>query len=463
MAQDQPASAAQLAFALLDLARRARLATTAAELRFLLVNDSRGLAPYRQAAFWTRDGGVQALSGLLQVETNAPYVQWLEKVADHCATQYHQPTPINASDLGAELAEEWGQWLPSDALWLPLHQPADAAAQPPRAAVGGVLLARDLPWTPAESALLTEWLETWWHALRLATQDPGWSVGSWRRRLHRTWQRQRGLPWWRQLRWRVALAVLVLFCIPVRLSVLASAELVPANPVVVRSPLEGVIGTFHVQPNQLVKKDQPLFGFDEALIQSRLDVATQALSTAETEYRQAMQQALTEAKFKPQLAALTGKIEERRAEVDYLREQLARSRVLAPQEGVVLFDDPTEWIGKPVGVGERILRLARTDDVEVEAWLPIADAIVLPPQAPVQLYLNASPLDAVAAQVRYVAFEAVQRPDTSFAYRVRATLAAPTEHRVGLKGTAKLQGEWVPLVYWVFRRPLAALRTTLGV
>ncbi len=37
---------------LMDLAARARSATSAAQLRFLLVNDTHQLAPYRQAALW---------------------------------------------------------------------------------------------------------------------------------------------------------------------------------------------------------------------------------------------------------------------------------------------------------------------------------------------------------------------------------------------------------------------------
>jgi multidrug efflux pump subunit AcrA (membrane-fusion protein) len=224
-----------------------------------------------------------------------------------------------------------------------------------------------------------------------------------------------------------------------------------------------VVDVFHVQPNQSVKKDQALFGFDEALIQSRLDVAAQAQLTAETEYRQTSQQALTDAKFRPQLAILTGKIEEKRAEVDFLTEQLTRARVLAPQDGVALFDDPTEWIGRPVAVGERIMRIAAPGDSEVEAWLPMADAIALSPGAPVNLYLNASPLFSLSAKLRYMAHDAVQRPDGNYAYRIRATLLEPTEHRVGLKGTAKLHGGWVPLVYWVLRRPLSTLRSTLGI
>jgi multidrug efflux pump subunit AcrA (membrane-fusion protein) len=268
--------------------------------------------------------------------------------------------------------------------------------------------------------------------------------------------------WWKQRRVQIAGGLLAALLWPVHLTVLAPGELVPAHPLVIRAPLDGVIDVFHVQPNQQVNADQPLFSFDEIVIQSRLDVAMQALATAETDYRQTSQLALSDSKSKTQLALLVGKVEERRSEIDYLQEQLARARVLAPQAGVVLMDDPSEWIGKPVATGERILRLAALDDVEVEAWLPIADAIRLSPGDDVSLYLSASPLSPVSATLRYMAHDAVQRPDGSFAYRVRATLSSPTSHRVGLKGTAKLHGGWVPLSYWVLRRPWATLRATLG-
>ena len=35
-------------------------------------------------------------------------------------------------------------------------------------------------------------------------------------------------------------------------------------------------------------------------------------------------------------------------------------------------------------------------------------------------------------------------------------------HRVGLKGTAKVTGGWVPTAYWILRKPLAALRNFVG-
>ena len=157
-----------------------------------------------------------------------------------------------------------------------------------------------------------------------------------------------------------------------------------------------------------------------------------------------------------------GKVEEKRAEVSYLNEQLQRTRVLAPKAGLVLMDDPAEWIGKPVAVGERVLRIAAEGDLEVEVWVPLSDAIALPTEASVTLYLNASPLSPVSARLRYMAHEAVTRPEGYQAYRARAVLTKATQYRVGLKGTAKLQGERVPFGYWIMRRPFAMLRSYLG-
>jgi HlyD family secretion protein len=462
VAVSSSAPSASPLFALLDLSRRARQAGSVAELRFLLVNDSHALASYRQAALWWSDQGVQALSGVVQIEANAPYAQWLDRVCEHCAQVHAEPQALSATDLPSELAQHWADWLPVNVLWLPLNgsTPSPGNQSVPS---GGLLLARDLPWTAQETGLLFEWLGTWLHAWRALAKP---STGTWRgwfRKCRQWLGPQTGQPWWKQSRLRWAAAVLAVLAVPVRLTVLAPGELVPASPMVIRAPLDGVVDVFHVQPNQMVKKGQPLFGFDEALIQSRLEVAAQTLATAETEYRQTSQQALVDAKFRAQLATLTGKIEEKRAEVDYLSEQLNRSRVPAPQDGVVLFDDPSEWIGRPVAVGERIMRIADPADTEVEAWLPLADAIALAPDAPVTLYLNASPLAPVSAQVRYQAHDAVQRPDGGYAYRVRARLDQPTSHRVGLKGTAKLHGGWVPLAYWMLRRPLASARTVLGI
>jgi multidrug efflux pump subunit AcrA (membrane-fusion protein) len=261
----------------------------------------------------------------------------------------------------------------------------------------------------------------------------------------------------------IPIAVLFFFLFPVRLTVLAPGELVPTKPVIVRSPIEGVIAHFHVKPNERVEVNQPLFDFDEVLLQSRTTVAAQSLETALAQYRQTSQLALSDPKYKADLAAQAGTVQERRAEATYLADQLKRSRVLAEKAGMVLFDDASSWLGKPVAIGESIMRIVQTDDVEVEAWLPLADAVTLKEGSRVQLYLQSDPLNPVQASLRYVAHQAVERPDGIYAYRVRAALTKPTKHRVGLKGTAKLESNRTTMFYWLFRRPLTVVRTTLGI
>lgn len=475
---------------LLHLGRRARHAASTAELGFIAVNETHLLTPYRQAALWLADRGVTALSGVVAPEANAPFVFWLERVAEKMSAPSDEessstdPRPVERDMLAAADAEEWDEWLPEFALWVPL--PAFGKSG------GGLLLARDTPWSAAETALLAEWADSWSHAwsrlhkpdsasrLRALTNgikslDP--RHVAWRTLGRRLRERLRSFRWsnlprasrsaamsaWRNRRARYAILVLAVMLFPVRLTVLGAGELVPANPAVIRAPLEGTIDQIFVSPNAQVKSGTKLFQLDLTTLTSKLKVAEQALATAEAEYRQVAQQAVFEAKSKSQLAVLEGRIAERSTEVDYLNAQLTRAQVTAPRDGVVLFDDPTEWIGKPVIIGERVMALADERDVEVEVWLALGDAIELAPGAPVTLYLNSAPLSPVSAQLRYRAHEAAHRPDGSFAYRVRATLReGEARPRIGLKGTAKLEGKRVPLLYWIMRRPLAIVRQAIG-
>jgi len=436
------------AMLLLELGHRARAAGSIAELNFLLVNDSRLLTPYRQSCLWLHQGGIAALSGVIEPDGNTPYAQWLDGLCKFLHAQEGSSIrPVEPSELPPELAEPWSEWLAAHAIWIPLQKDGEQGRSR-----GGLLLSGPQAFDAQRFPLLAEWAHIWLHAqAAMSARQPGlW----WRPSTSATASKNR----WRR-KSILALAALVLAgALPVHLTVLAPGELVAAQPVVLRAPLDGVIDKVHVQPNQMVRKGQPLFGLDEAQIGSRLEVAQQALLTAEAEYRQFAQLALGDVRSKSQLAALVGRIGEKRAELEYLAEQRSRSRVLAPEDGMVLFDSPTEWIGKPVQTGERVMRIARPDEVEIEAWIPVGDAIPLEADAPVRLYLAANPMAGLEGKLRYTAYDASARPDGSYAYRMRAAMQPGQQARIGLKGTAKLQGGWVPLAYWILRKPLAVVR-----
>jgi len=117
-----------------------------------------------------------------------------------------------------------------------------------------------------------------------------------------------------------------------------------------------------------------------------------------------------------------------------------------------------------VVTGERIMMIARENEVLVEAWLSPSDILPLKIDSPVYLFLSADPTTPIEATLAYLAHQPEMRPDGNFAYRARAELVNSQDPRarVGLKGTARLEGEQVSLLYWVSRRPWAALRGWLG-
>ena len=444
-------AAEQLA-TVLELARRARAAADAAQLGFIAVNETHALAPYRQAALWSADRGIVALSGLVDVDSNAPYAQWLRQLCEQLSNRISAEAvgPHAASDT---LASDWAEFLPAHGAWLPVW------VEDGRTTLA-LFLARELPWSDRELVLLGEWLDAWGHAYREAMRDarPSWRARA--RALLASGDATR--PWWKRRTTRIAAAALIVALFPVRLTVLAPGELVPAQPAVMRAPFDGVVDTVLVQPNQRVRRGQPLFRIDTALAASRRDAALEAVAAAEAEYRQAAQQALFDDPSRGRLAGLLGLLEQRRAEADYAVEQAARGTVAAPRDGIALFDDPTSLIGRPVAIGERVMRIADPRRAEIEAWVGAGDAIPLEQGAPVRLYLDASPLAPVEGHLRYFAYEPVERSGGNYAYRIRARLGSGETGQIGLRGTAKLSGRYVPLVYWVFRRPLAAVRTYTG-
>ena len=101
--------------------------------------------------------------------------------------------------------------------------------------------------------------------------------------------------------------------------------------------------------------------------------------------------------------------------------------------------------------------------MEIEAWIAPDNAIQLPQNAKVILYLNISPLSPIKGNVKSISYEAIQRPDATYAYRLRGIVSGSySNQRIGLKGTAKISGQYVPMAYWIFRKPLAFVRQFLG-
>lgn len=432
---------------LLQLGHRARDAENPGQLGFVVVNETRQLIAYRQAAVWLAGKGLAAVSGLPAPEANTPYGQWLDAVCRHLKPTLTRQNHLllDPAALPEDLQRDWDDWLPAAVLLLPWRNPQGEL-------IGAWLLARDESWNEGEIQVLEDLARTYGHAWLAFLPRENWRAQA--KRFLGNRQRQK----------RLALGILALCLFPVRLTVLAPAEVVPKEPFLVRAPLEGVVDKFHVQPNQPVTLNQALFDLDTTGLRTRLGVARKSFEAASEEYRQSAQMAVNDDdRSRLEMAQKKGRMDEKAEELAYSEQLMDRVRVKAARPGLAVFADASDWVGKSVALGERVMVIADPAKVEISLRLPVADAIELPADAAVTLYLTTAPQYSYSATLRYAAYQAEAAPDGLVAYKLRAAFdAGETPPRLGLTGTAKLYGNWVPLSYYVLRRPLAVARQWIG-
>jgi hypothetical protein len=424
--------------ALIDLERRARQAA-AAELPYFMVNETLAVVPYQQAALWRR-GRVGAVSGVSNPDESGPYHLWLTKALTAAGKLGHAGV-VDAAALDLDQTA-WAEWFPPEAFWLPLNDRRGHM-------LGGLLLGRQDPWHAAEVQLLEAIGGT--YALCLAVADRP-------RRYRRAFTHRRSWFWLAGLALAAAASM-----IPIRASVLAPAEVVAATPFPVRAPFDGVVDSIHVTPNAPVHKGDKLISFDTTERRAKAEVAQKALEIARAEYAEASQQAMNDARTKGRLAILQSKVNQAELEYQYDRTMLQRAEVVAPADGVAVFDDPNQWIGRPVTLGERIMVVAPPTSADLDLSVPVNDAVTFQDSAEVMFFPNVSPDRPRRGHLRYASYSSAPSPDGVLSYQFRARLDDPPEGlRLGLKGTAKVFGAHEPFVLWALRRPIAVVRTWLS-
>ena len=435
----------------LQLERSARKATTLQRLQFVIANETFRLFRFRQAAVWSwrenEKPRVVTLSGISQIDVNAPYIHWLGDLLAEQAPRDEQPLRLlDAQDLDTRWQQGWNEYINGHMLLCPLRS---NTGNP----LGGLVMVRDEPWNDEETQLVDMLGEAYGHAWS------GLLPGSRRWRMRRLLHALRSRPVWKLSALLLALAAFI----PVRLSALAPASIIPIDPVAITSPLDGAIAHIDVAPNAPVARDEILFRIDDTHLRNQLAIAEKAHSVAQAEHLMAVQKAFADIDSKAQIAMLEARMEQKRSEIDYYRELLGKTQVRSPQAGVAIFSDPNAWIGKPVVVGEKIMDTADPGQVQIEVWLPVSDAINLLPGSEVILFLNTDPSQPLRGTLTQTSYQAELNHSGVLAFRLLARVDdSENLPRLGLHGTAKLYGEQVALIYYLLRRPAASLRQWIG-
>ncbi|SVD00297.1 uncharacterized protein METZ01_LOCUS353151, partial [marine metagenome] len=124
----------------------------------------------------------------------------------------------------------------------------------------------------------------------------------------------------------------------------------------------------------------------------------------------------------------------------------------------------TDWQGKPVEVGEKILTISDPKNVEFLIWLPVKDSIIIKENSEVKVFLDINPIKPLAGRLLRASYEPELSPEEVLSYKIVSSLEKDQEiPRIGLRGTAKIYGSKVTLFYYLFRKPITFVRQLIGI
>ncbi len=251
--------------------------------------------------------------------------------------------------------------------------------------------------------------------------------------------------------------------IHVPLRVVAPCEVVAKDPYVISAPLEGIIEQVDVIPGEPVQKDALLASYDARVPLQTLKVAEKQVDIAQKELNRVMTLGLRDEKSQTELAIANQKLQKEIASLDLAKHHASLLKVLSPIKGIVILDNPEDWRGKPVKVGEKIMVIADQLNTKVKMWIPENDNVVLRFDIPVKVYLNISPETSYEAKLIYIANESILNEENISSFIAEAEwVNQPSDLKLGLKGTAILYGDNVPLLYYIIRKPWASFRKLTG-
>lgn len=474
---------------LLQIERDARRAARLSELLLVIANETRRAVGARQVFVFSDERGrqrLEAVSSLSAIERNAPLSRWIETVATRLAREPRVDAPpvappvaapapaTTVADAAARTPRSSAGTPPAVAPPSPIapgapffcdlatfaaddetferfpfaHGLAAPIFAPSGARLGLLIAARETPFAEADRLVAQRLAETYGHA---------WAaLGGVRRRL--------GARLRRPIVWLLAAAALVAVgAIPAPLTALATAEVVALDPAVIAAPIDGAIESVEVEPNQRVRAGDVLLRYVDTQARGALDVAEREVGVAQARLRQAQQMAFVDPQAKRELAVAQSDLRLKKAERAYAAEVFERSVVRAPLDGVAVFSDKRELIGRPVTTGQRIMEIADPERRQFRLQAPADDAAVLAEGARARIFMDSDPLRPIAAKLTHAAPMAKVSESGALVFRADAVAADGAETPpLGHRGTAQIVGEKVSLAFFLFRRPLSSLRQKIG-
>lgn len=267
--------------------------------------------------------------------------------------------------------------------------------------------------------------------------------------LHAGWQRiaRRNDPLPKLLAVSVVAAAIAAVAWPIPYHVGAPARIEGAVQRVVAAPIDGYLNKTHVRPGDSVRAGDLLV----ELADQDLLLEKRRWEGALAQHENGVAASLARAD-RAQFVVAQGKAGEARAQLDLVRQQLARTRLVAPIDGVVIKGDLSQTLGAPVQRGDALLTVAPAERHRLVIDVDERDIADVRVGQRGQLALAARPGDTLGFVVERVTPVATVRDGrNTFAVEARLQVAEPLL-RPGLEGVAKIAaGEQSAAWIWSHR------------
>jgi multidrug efflux pump subunit AcrA (membrane-fusion protein) len=244
-----------------------------------------------------------------------------------------------------------------------------------------------------------------------------------------------------------AVMLLLVLLLPTTMVIGGHARLEGAVQRVLSAPADGFVQQVHARAGDAVRAGQPL-----------LDLADQDLQLERQRWQSQLAQqldALAAAQARSDRALLVqtqGKADEAQAQLDLVNQRLARSRLVAPFDGIVVQGDLSQQLGAPVKQGAELMTLAPSDAFRVIVEVDERDVAYVQVGQPGTLALSALPWDTLPLRVNRITPVATAVEGRNV-FEVEAELLdRPAGMRPGLQGTARIEAGAAPTLWQWTRR-----------
>jgi biotin carboxyl carrier protein len=253
-----------------------------------------------------------------------------------------------------------------------------------------------------------------------------------------------------------AIALVAALWVPVNYRVGAQARIESSIQRAIVAPSDGFLRQVYVRPGDRVKANQPIadIGDDDLRVERRKweseliqheNAATGAFARSD----------------RAQFAISQAKADEARAQLDLVESQLARARIVAPFDGIVIKGDLTQSVGAPLRRGDVLVTIAPASDFRLLIDVDERDISAIRIGQNGTVVLGALTDHTIGFEVARITAVAATREDRNV-FEVEGRLRhAPALLRPGLQGVAKIDAGSQPIAWIATHRMIDWIRFTL--